>query len=346
MSLDRHKLQQACPSFEAAKITWVLDEVLTHPASGANQLFSKPTDAPTNTGPSGKKAGHDFFQRPLLSADRKSYWMLDRSLCALPCLEAVLGVLRTSHKDFDDRLGTPIETFVREQFAAHNVPTLTGNYRVDGEEGECDIVVETSEAIIFLEIKKKPLTRRAQAGSDAHVLLDLANSLLAAQVQAGWHEVRLRKHGFLELDDRGVRTRLDLRGRAIERIAVSLMQFGGFQDRVLLKQFLEGTLHADFSVNEPSLQNAFAKFNGLLRELREQVNQLHPGEATLNQPFFHCWFLSVPQLLVLFDDVESPDALKQALWKTRSLVTGSADFYYDFAWMQRAAESNATKPVS
>jgi Holliday junction resolvase-like predicted endonuclease len=267
-------------------------------------------------------------------------------MCALPCLEALLAVLRASHKDFDDRLGIPIETFLREEFTAHQVPTLTGKYVVDGEDGECDIIIETSKTIIFLEIKKKPLTRRAQAGSDAHVLLDLANSLLAAQVQAGWHEVRLRKHDFLELDDHGNKTRLDLNGRQIERIAVSLMQFGSFQDRVLLKQFLEATLRADFSVSEPSLQKEFAKFNALLAKLRSQVNLLHPGAAALDQPFFHCWFLSVPQLLVLLDGVDGAEDLKQALWKTRHLVTGSSDFYHDHAWMRKAADSSAVKQGS
>lgn len=143
---------------------------------------------------------------------------------------------------------------------------------------ERDAGVETDQYVIFLEIKKKPLTRRAQAGSDAHVLLDLANSLLAAQVQAGWHEVRSQKQGFIELSHAGTKTRLELKGRNVERIAVSLMQFGGFQDRVLLKQFLEATMNASFGVNDPAMQKAFAKFNALLGELREQSRYCIPAK--------------------------------------------------------------------
>jgi hypothetical protein len=195
--------------------------------------------------------------------------------------------------------------------------------------------------VIFLEIKKKSLTRRAQAGSDAHVLLDLANSVLKAQVQAGWHEARLQKQGFIELSHAGTKTRLELEGRNVERIAVSLMQFGGFQDRVLLKQFLEATMNASFGVNDPAMQKAFAKFNALLGELREQLKILHPGETNLDRPFFHCWFLSVPQLLVLLDGVHCAEDFRQALWKTRHLVTGSADFYYDNAWMRKSAARGA-----
>lgn len=52
--------------------------------------------------------------------------------------------------------------------------TCGAGYKADGQEGKRDLVVETSEAIILLEVKKKSLTRRARAGSDIAVLLDLA----------------------------------------------------------------------------------------------------------------------------------------------------------------------------
>jgi Holliday junction resolvase-like predicted endonuclease len=252
-----------------------------------------------------------------------------------------MAVLRASEKDFDGRLGSPIEAFLREELLAHGIPSFTGTYVIDNEDGECDIVVETDKVVIFLEIKKKPLTRRAQAGSDAHVLLDLANSLLAAQVQAGWHEARLIKQGFIELSHAGSKTRLELNGRGVERIAVSLMQFGGFQDRVLLKQFLEATMSASFGVNDFAMQKAFVKFNALLDELRRQLKVLHPGETDMDRPFFHCWFLSLPQLLVLLDGVQDAEEFREALWKTRHLVTGSADFYYDIAYMRRAQQTAA-----
>jgi hypothetical protein len=338
MRFDLRTLIGACVGLPREIIVGVLEEALCHPPKGANQHFSKPTDAPTKS-PGGNLEGHDFFLRPLISVDRKSFWLLDRSMCAPACLEALLSILRAYSKTFDDRLGIPIEDFLRAEFHAHQVPTLSGKYVVDDEDGECDIVIETEQAVMFLEIKKKPLTRRAQAGSDAHVLLDLANSLLAAQVQAGWHEVRLRRKGFIDLTESGVTRRLELKERQIERIAVSLMQFGSFQDRIFLQQFLEGTLHSDFSVSDASLRKDFDKLNALLAEIRQQVNVLHAGEKELVRPFFHCWFLSLPQLLVLLDGVQGEEAFKKALWKTRHIVTGSSDFYFDLSHMRKLAGS-------
>ena len=116
-----------------------------------------------------------------------------------------------------------------------------------------------------------------------------------------------------------------------------MLDFGSFQDRVLLKQFLEGTLNASFGVNDPTLQQGFANLNKSLEALRRQTAALHPDQAEIPQPFFHCWFLSVPQILVLLDEVEGAEALRQALWKTRHVVTGSSDFYFDHARMKQIA---------
>jgi hypothetical protein len=47
----------------------------------------------------------------------------------------------------------------------------------------------------------------------------------------------------------------------------------------------------------------------------------------------------VPQLLVLLDGVGDPEEFRAALWKTRSVTTGSSDFYFDLAFMQRRIAS-------
>jgi hypothetical protein len=160
--------------------------VLTHPAHGANQGFSRPDDAPVKAIPGRENAGHDFFLRPLLRSQGKNLYLLDRSACAGAFLEALLTPLRAAHKNFEDaQVGPAIERFLRAEFAAHGIPTLTGSYTVDGRSGECDLVVESANNILLLEIKKKALTRRARAGSDAHVLLDLASSFPSGAGSSG-----------------------------------------------------------------------------------------------------------------------------------------------------------------
>jgi len=330
--VDEADVGRACPTVPREIVAKLLGDVLSHPTSGANRNFSNPADAPAAGSP---QAGHDFFLRPLLRSSGRRFILLDCSVCAPACIEALLTALRPETKNLDDKVGLAVEKFLKEELASHGIAIGGGDYDSDGEHGECDLVIETPETVIFAEIKKKPLTRRAKAGSDAALMLDLAGSLLAAQAQAGWHEVRLRRDGHLDLDHEGVITCLELSDREVERVAVSLLDYGGFQDRTLLKQFLEGAMNANFMVNDANLSKKFEGVNESLTEIRDQVALLHPDEVTINQPFFHCWFISVPQFLVLLDGVTDSLGFKNALWSSRHIVTGSSDLYFDLSYMRR-----------
>lgn len=342
--VDEAGIRRACPGVPRKVVTQILDEVLSHPPTGANRNFARPTDAPIPENPELKDVGHDFFLRPLLRGSGRRFILLDRSVCAPACLEALLTPLRQETKGLDDKVGLAVERFLETEFASRGLPIGGGDYDTDGNHGECDLVIETPQTVIFSEVKKKTLTRRARAGSDAHLLLDLAGSLLAAQAQAGWHEVRLRRDGHLDLERDGITTRLELNGREVERIAVSLFDFGSFQDRILLKQFLEATMNATFASAAAGLNKKFNEINAALVEIREQVAALHPGQREVNQPFFNCWFLSVPQLLVLLDGVTDGAGFRAALWSCRHVVTGSSDVYFDVSRMKRWKSEAAAGP--
>lgn len=333
---------RACPGISREIVAKILDTVLSHSTGGANQKFSRPTDAPDLKNPELKDAGLDFMFRPLLRQAGRRFLLLDRSVCAPACLEALLIPLRPETDEFDDKVGKAVERFLATEFALHGVVIECGDYDVPEEHGECDLVIETPETVIFAEIKKKPLTRRAKAGSDANLLLDLAGSLVAALAQSGWHEVRLRQYAHLDLLHEGITTRLELKDRNIERLAVSLFDFGGLQDRILLKQFLEGTINVQFTSDTVRQNKDFKKLNDALIEIRDQVEILFPDQVSARQPFFNCWFLSVPQLLVLLDDVTDNVSFKAALWNCRHTTTGSSDFYFDLSNMQRLKRSIQT----
>lgn len=312
-------------------VSAVLEQVLSHPAAGANQHFSQPTDAPS---PENPECGLDFAFKPLLRLPGRRYLMIDRSVCAVACPEALFAALRQLDKGVDDKVGKQAEAFLETELAAHGVPVLKGDYDVNGEHGECDLVVEDPSKIIFLELKKKSITRRARAGNAPELLLDLAGSLLAAQAQAGWHEVRLRTFGSLDLVANGQVRRLDQASREIERVAVALLDYGGFQDRSFLKQLMETTLGISFSPTDKTLKKPFEKINKALTDIGHQVAALHPGQASVEQPFFHCWFLSLPQILVLLDDVTDPPGFWKALSSVRHIITGTSDFYHDYSYMK------------
>jgi hypothetical protein len=326
-------IRKLCPSLDGALVNMILADVLSHPSDGANQKFSRPTDAPDMTPGEGEDMGADFAQRPLLRYTDKSFMLMDRSACAPAFIESVFAQMRNRNKNFDRDVGTKIELFVRDTLLQHNIHSCGGVYQIGTEKGECDVVIETDEVIILIEVKKKPLTRRARAGSDFSLVIDLALSLLEAQVQAGNHELRLRRDGFLDLNEHGQVHTIELRGRSIERIALSFSDFGSFHDRLFLEKFLNAVVQLNFGTAHAQYNKRFDEINGFIFALKKQ-NEF--------RPHFNCWFFSLPQLLVLLDEVDGPEAFRSALWATRNLGNGSGDLYFDIHHAQQIRKNNAS----
>jgi hypothetical protein len=142
-------------------------------------------------------------------------------------------------------------------------------------------------------------------------------------------------------DANGKTYRLELGGREIERIAVSLLDFGSFQDRVTIQQMMHATAGAKFTVQDPVLNEDFQELNDHLAQLSAQVAEL--GHQKI--PFFQCWFLSVPQLFVLLDGVSGAEQFRQTLWRIRHIVTGSTDAYFDLAQVRKwSTASTSSSP--
>jgi len=322
---------RALPHISRDRTTTILRDVLAHANNGPNASFSHPTDGSNMA---------DFYLKPLIRRPGNAYLILDRSMCSWGYIEALFSALRGHNKHFDDNVGHAIERFVCAEFTNHGVTVASGDYDVDGRHGECDVVVQTPKTLIFMELKKKSLTRRARAGSDVHLLMDLAGSLLDAQAQAGWHDLSIKSQGFLDLERNGSTERISLGGRSVERVAVGMLDFGSFQDRILLKHFFEATLNASFGASDPGLADRFEEINRTLDEIREQYSIAHKDEAEVHFPFFNCWFVSVPQLLVLLDNVSDSSSFREALWDCRHITTGKSDLYFEIANMRRVRSSS------
>ena len=138
-------------------------------------------------------------------------------------------------------MGTAIERVVADALRAHNLNvTIQGSkYSMpdpltgSNQDGECDVVVESPEFIVFLETKKKPHRRLSATGNALANLIDLSGSLFDAQAQLARHERILLHHGHIQFEDG---RRFNMNGRSIERIALTLLDYGSLQDKFLLKQ--------------------------------------------------------------------------------------------------------------
>lgn len=338
-SIDVDDVARRCPTVSREAVSSVLREGLSHPEAGANQALLNPVSATLR----GKLIGSgvDFFNRPLLNLGGGRFELLDRSICGPAFVNALLAPAEKTIKDFGSiYAGVGIERMLRRSFAARGVETIAGKYFADGETFDCDAVVETADKVILIEVKKKALTTSGRAGFDVSVILDLANSVLRAQSQAAQHELRLRRGETLMLRDADGNTReLKLDGRDVERVAVSLPDFGSFQDRQILMGFLQSQMEAEYSVDVATMDEAtgarmlkdFRDLSKLLSKFKVVEAKLHAMNPDSISPFHHCWFLSVPQLLILLDEASDAESFWLTLSSTRGIHMGTLDFYWEHA---------------
>jgi hypothetical protein len=215
---------------------------------------------------------------------------------------------------------------------------------VEGEKGECDLVVETRDKVILIEVKKKALTGSARAGSDVSVILDLAQSVVKAQTQAAGHELRLLRGAKLELVEEDGQTQfLSLDGRSVERVAVTLHDYGSFQDRQVLTGFLESQMGASYAVKDAAYEKEFKKLRAMLAKFQEVHDALITMQSEPEPLFHHCWFLSAPHLFILLDEASDAESFWAALRSTKSISLGSLDFYWEHARLKAMKEAEAIR---
>lgn len=262
----------------------------------------------------------------------KHYWLLPRSLTAMGAMNAVLNMISRPNDVFDHacdkKLGEILEGFIRTQIHTAGVKVYTGDIKSDNREllGECDALIDTPRGIFIFEVKKKGLTRKAMAGRDAELLVDLSQSLMKAHEQAYKAEAHLVKHGEITLKDKqGQEVTVALDGRDIEKASISLTDFGGLQSRSILQRILDAAIRIEINANNQRDNMRLEDWRNTVAALREYVI-----EENTDRPFFNSIFLSVPQILTLLERVEGPDEFFNEVTRGRFMVYGLQDFYSEY----------------
>ena len=319
--VSERDVQQRAPSVAGEAVRAILD-ACAHEPTTINAEYLLPHE----------QAKISFGCKPLIRLGG-DFLIADPSWCAPAFYEAIADRARAVLPgNVDTRIGLAAEQFVRDELRAHGVPVLTGKYRVDGKDGECDAVIEAADAIIIIEMKKKVLTRAARGGDTLKLLMDVAKSLLDAQIQAARHELALYRHETLTLRHAGGTDVVERRGRRIERIALTQLDFGALQDRRVISHVLRLLAGATVRSTDGEHGEEIAALEKTCRELLDVHTELATHRVVNpHDCFFNCWFLSLGHLLVMLDNVSSAEDLKRELFLTRNVTMGALDFYFEYA---------------
>lgn len=285
----------------------------------------------------------DFNQKPLIKTSNNEYTLINPSLCAYAFIDVIESDLRNLVDEFDSILGEHLEAYIKSCLKTKGIEYKTGYY---SDNSECDIVIETDKKVVFIEIKKKPLTQKAQNGSDIYFFNDIAKSLLASQVQLGGHELYLIQNGSISL--RKYRSKKASKGlpeeqivynnRIIERVSLVLQDYGFLHSKIIasnIMSLLTGTeIHAVDPAMESELDDLRRKLKALLEQSEKLIKEVGQKDR-VRDIYFDISFRSLQQFLLALDNSTCVDSFVNALLIDKYVSTGSNDYYKDFEYLHK-----------
>lgn len=308
--LSRHEVEKAM-------------RLLAHQPCAANKDFSYP--------PFNENIDSNF--KPSFFVGAK-YYLLPRCLTAVGAINALLNMISRPNGKFDSNLdnalGVVFERYIRRMLQEKGVENATGNFLATdgGDSGECDIVVQGDNKIFLIEVKKKALTRRAMSGIDYELLNDISDSLLHSHAQAMKAECQLQRTAGLNLKGpEGRDASIKLQGREIERVSLSLYDFGSLQDRATLQVVLKLAVGIRFKSEHPDAESAIKKWHEHIEDIYRYGLELGEFSSGTKMPFSNSSFMSLPQLLTMLEGCKSVSEFESFMTEGKYVVRGTRDFY-------------------
>jgi hypothetical protein len=305
------------------------------PCAEVNREYLLPSDAKQATS----------RNKPFIRLADGTFMMIYPSIAANTFVGAISDALRLVYraKDFvATSVGTAAEGMLSAAFTRHGIiPTVTSGKYLDGkEERECDLVLEFEEAVVLIEIKKKSVTNDTYSGYPLAGFIDLGESALSAQMQLGRHELHLRTYGKIEFLDGQV---LTWGGRKIERVAVSLYDWGGIQDQAVLRTFIAYLAGAKLEAlaATPAMIKRLDETNKTLQALEQQIRHNADSESPIWAQLGNLWFVSIPQLLYLLNEVDGPADFYKTFLMSHAMHIGTLDFYSQLVSWKRMLAAKA-----
>ncbi|GGE62895.1 hypothetical protein [Niveispirillum cyanobacteriorum] len=279
----------------------------------------------------------NWQDKPLISIGNNRYFSMPACFVGLSIFEATSSAIRNlDYPSFDDKIiPRALEKFIFQEFLdrGYNPTVLGKKYKMFDPvnekkiEGECDVVVEGEDYILFIEAKKKSLTKASTTGAVLPNLIDIAESMLHAQSQIAVHERVLRYNGFIEFCDG---FKVQWKNRRIDRIALTLLDHGSTQDKNIVEKIYNIFSRSNIILDSNSeFDKKINKINDLCVKMSNEIIELEKLGLPQIEQRLERWFISAPLLIILLDTIGHPRNFSSYFKILRHLTFNTLDFYVE-----------------
>lgn len=280
----------------------------------------------------------NIFNKPLVKLGEETYFLISPHFCADSFSKVMHQMLKKNKfSNLNRKIGELTEKYVKDKLNEKNIPFKSGHYAImnQDDKGECDIVLETKNEIVFLEIKKRSLPDEFELGDDVEVLRSLGDGMLNAQKQILRHRIYLQKNSVMRLyheeNENSLHSDLELKGRRIVAVSMCLPEYGFLTNKTTSSQLLESLLFATYHATDPAKDVNLKKLNRLQETISKLVEELRPEDKKdAHSVFFDTLFRSLQQFVYVLNYSNNAEQIVQYLTREIYLIDGSLDFYSSF----------------
>lgn len=278
----------------------------------------------------------NFNERPLIKIDESNYFLLCPEMCSYSFCEAMYNILKSNTKNLNRLLGEGVELIVKEYLSENSIDFKSGEYfsgdKKKVTEGECDIVLENDEFIVFIEVKRRPLPHEFEMADDVEVFRALSEGMLSAQKQILKHKLHLISNGEIKLynkKDKEEYEVLECKNRQIIGISLCLPEYRFITNKTFSSKLLRSMLFVEYKTVDPSRQKKLNNLNKLSSEMKKVFEELEKVDNTITSEniFSNSLFMSIQQFIYTIESCSNKDDLIKDLNKVTYITTGALDYY-------------------
>ncbi|WP_129990470.1 hypothetical protein [Rahnella sp. CFA14(1/10)] len=299
-----------------------------------NIIFESNSDGKLSFPPSSEKIDHVL--RPIINF-KKNKLLLPSSITCLATLNAAIKQISYPSNNFnnaiDSKIGKYLENFLIERFQKSGIEVFYGDFKSKDRKtnGDCDLIITSPNYIYIFELKKKSLTRKAMSGEELYLIKDLGDSVMRSQSQCAKIEYVLLKDKELTLKNGKNSHTIQYNGNPIQKISLSLHDFGALQDSTVFNTILRLSVQTNFSSSNAELDSLLVNWRAYL-EIFNKYNRLTEPYKSVNTPqFFDNSFMSIPQIMTILDGCKNIESFDEEYNLAKKITFSTRDFYKEYS---------------
>lgn len=271
----------------------------------------------------------NYRQKPLIKLPNNKYFLFSAYFNGFSFCEVLYSKLQRYFPGRFNRLkGDYIEEMFKKLFSEKGFDFHSGKYQADQNTVlECDMVFESSNDIIFFEIKNQPLPNSFEQGDDVETLYSLGEGMIKAQKQCWKHVFNLQTKGQINIEeDNHKQYTLKQKGRRIICISVCSQEYLFLTNKLFSQIFMESLLKATYHAKDPQKEHRLNKLNSLRDNIIEVITDIY-GSSIPKHVFHNTLFRSIQQIYSAINLSNSIEDFQKFLSSAICCIDGSGDVY-------------------